>query len=65
MEVTILTKAQEQLRNEIEKINDPAMIDKVRIFVAGIMAQQTGEFCKLVSAGAQLPPPRPDDQMET
>ena len=51
-----MTKAQEQLREEIEKINDAAMIDKVRIFVAGIMAQQTGEFCQLASTGAQLPP---------
>ena len=52
-----MTKAREQLQKEIEKINDPAMIDKVRIFVAGMMAQQMGEFCKPVSAGKQLPPP--------
>lgn len=39
-----MTKAQDELRKEVEKINDAATIEKIRIFVAGILAQQTGDF---------------------
>ena len=62
MEAITLTKAQEQLRNEIEKINDAVMIDKVRIFVASIMAQQTGDLCNLESTGVQLQPDQKQNQ---
>lgn len=35
-----MTKAQEKLREDIEKIDDEGMIEKVRIFMMGIFAQQ-------------------------
>lgn len=35
-----MTKAQEILKADIEKINDERMIEKVRIFIMGILAQQ-------------------------
>lgn len=35
-----MTKAQETLKEDIEKIKDDAMIEKVRIFIMGILAQQ-------------------------
>ena len=36
----MLTKAQEALKADIEKINDEDIIEKVRIFIMGILAQQ-------------------------
>lgn len=38
-----MTKAQESLKADIEKINDEATIEKVRIFIMGILAQQNLE----------------------
>lgn len=35
-----MTKAQEELKDEITKIDDEAMIEKIRIFIMGIFAQQ-------------------------
>lgn len=35
-----MTEAQENLKADIEKINDEATIEKVRIFIMGILAQQ-------------------------
>lgn len=36
----MMTKAQENLKADIEKINDKTTIEKVRIFIMGILAQQ-------------------------
>lgn len=36
----MMTKAQEMLKADIEKINDEDTIEKVRIFIMGILAQQ-------------------------
>lgn len=36
-----MTKAQEDLKEDIEKINDDTTIEKVRIFIMGILAQQS------------------------
>lgn len=42
-----MTKAQESLKADIEKIHDEAVIEKVRIFIMGILAQQILEqSCK-------------------
>lgn len=38
-----MTKAQEDLKKEIEKIEDDIIIEKVRIFIMGIVAQQNIE----------------------
>ena len=35
-----MTKAQEMLKADIEKIDDEETIEKVRIFIMGILAQQ-------------------------
>ncbi len=35
-----MSKAQETLKKEIEKIDDESTIEKVRIFIMGILAQQ-------------------------
>lgn len=35
-----MTKAQESLKADIEKIDDESTIEKVRIFIMGILAQQ-------------------------
>ena len=35
-----MTKAQEDLKADIEKINDELVIEKVRIFIMGILAQK-------------------------
>ena len=35
-----MTKAQEMLKKDIEKIEDDNTIEKVRIFIMGILAQQ-------------------------
>lgn len=35
-----MTKAQEILKADIEKINDESTVEKVRIFIMGILAQQ-------------------------
>lgn len=35
-----MTKAQEILKADIEKIQDETIIEKVRIFIMGILAQQ-------------------------
>lgn len=35
-----MSKAQEILKADIEKINDETTIEKIRIFVMGILAQQ-------------------------
>ena len=35
-----MTKAQENLKADIEKINDEIVIEKVRIFILGILAQK-------------------------
>lgn len=46
-EKDVMTKAQESLKADIEKINDEAIIEKVRIFIMGILAQQSLEqSCK-------------------
>ena len=36
----VMTKAQENLKADIEKINDESVIEKVRIFILGILAQK-------------------------
>lgn len=36
----MMTKAQEALKEDIEKIQDDTTIEKVRIFILGILAQQ-------------------------
>lgn len=36
-----MTKAQEDLKRDIEKIEDDTTIEKVRIFIMGILAQQS------------------------
>ncbi len=36
-----MTKAQQTLKEDIEKINDDTTIEKVRIFIMGILAQQS------------------------
>ena len=36
-----MTKAQQTLREDIEKITDDAIIKKVRIFIMGILTQQS------------------------
>lgn len=36
-----MTKAQQALKEEIEKIEDDSVIEKVRIFIMGILAQQS------------------------
>lgn len=36
----MMTEAQQALIEDIEKIKDDAMIEKVRIFIMGILAQQ-------------------------
>ena len=36
-----MTKAQQSLKEEIEKIEDDHTIEKVRIFIMGILAQQS------------------------
>lgn len=42
-----MTKAQENLKADIEKIDDEATIEKVKIFIMGILAQQNLEqSCK-------------------
>lgn len=42
-----MTKAQENLKADIEKIQDEEVIEKVRIFIMGILAQQNLEqSCK-------------------
>lgn len=38
-----MTKAQESLKADIEKIHDEAVIEKVWIFIMGILAQQNLE----------------------
>lgn len=39
-EGNVMTKAQENLKSDIEKIHDEATIEKVKIFIMGILAQQ-------------------------
>lgn len=36
-----MTKAQQTLKEDIEKIKDDTTIEKVRIFIMGILAQQS------------------------
>jgi len=36
----VMTKAQEILKADIEKIDDEMVIEKVKIFIMGILAQQ-------------------------
>ena len=36
-----MTKAQENLKEDISKIDDESTIEKVRIFIMGILAQQS------------------------
>ena len=36
-----MTKAQQDLKEDIEKIKDDTTIEKVRIFIMGILAQQS------------------------
>lgn len=40
-EEELMTKAQQALKEDIEKIKDDATIEKVRIFIMGIFAQQS------------------------
>lgn len=35
-----MTKAQQSLKEDIEKIEDDDLIEKVRIFIMGVLAQQ-------------------------
>lgn len=37
----LMTKAQQTLKEDIEKIKDDTTIEKVRIFIMGILAQQS------------------------
>ena len=37
----LVTKAQEKLKEDIERIKDDTTIEKVRIFIMGILAQQS------------------------
>ena len=39
-EEEVMTKAQENLKSDIEKIKDETNIEKVKIFIMGILAQQ-------------------------
>lgn len=39
-EGNMMTKAKENLKSDIEKINDDATIEKVKIFIMGILTQQ-------------------------
>lgn len=39
-EVDILTKAQEKLKEDIKKITDESILEKVQIFVMGILTQK-------------------------
>ena len=39
-EAGLMTKAQQTLKEDIEKIKDDATIEKVSIFIMGILAQQ-------------------------
>ncbi len=39
-EEELMTKAQQTLKEDIEKIKDDTTIEKVRIFIMGILAQQ-------------------------
>lgn len=48
----VMTKAQESLKANIEKIDDEMVIEKVRIFIMGILAQQ----------GISQPRKPPEDQ---
>lgn len=36
-----MTKAQQSLKEDIEKLEDETTIEKVRIFIMGILAQQS------------------------
>lgn len=36
----MMTKAQEKLKEDIEKIEDETTLEKVRIFIMGILTQQ-------------------------
>lgn len=47
-----MTKAQQALKEDIEKIKDDATIEKVRIFIMGIFAQQS------ISENQRNPPMR-------
>lgn len=40
-EGVLMTKAQQNLKDDIEKIKDDTTIEKVRIFIMGILAQQS------------------------
>ena len=43
----MMTRAQENLKADVEKINDEATIEKIKIFIMGILAQQNSEkSCK-------------------
>lgn len=48
-----MTKAQEILKEDIEKIEDDTIIEKVRIFIMGILAQQN------ISEKQRIPPKNP------
>ena len=39
-EVKVMSRAQEILKADIDKIQDEATIEKIRIFIMGILAQQ-------------------------
>lgn len=50
-----MTKAQRELRKNIEGIEDESVVEKVRIFIMGILAQQkieqrSGNLCRNQSA---------------
>lgn len=36
-----MTEAQRTLKEDIERINDDTVIEKIRIFIMGILAQQS------------------------
>lgn len=40
-EGVLMTKAQQNLKEDIEKIKDDSTIEKIRIFILGILAQQS------------------------
>ena len=42
-----MTKAQQSLKEDIEKIEDDATLEKVRIFIMGILTQQSISKMKL------------------
>lgn len=45
-----MTEAQEKLKQDIERIDDETVIEKIRIFIMGILAQQAIEQASKTAA---------------